>query len=329
MESRGSSRLVWCDTDAGFDDLLAIGALANNGVLRLVTTTSGACEDAEIGAERVRGLLGVLACASADVVAGLIAPQVPHAKRWLIRARADMHSWAQAHLSNGITCNHAGEIAQDKMCADGDEQGAWRRMEAAIAHLLEGAEDSSIHIVCLGSLTNIARLVSTPALGDLVQRKVRDITIMGGNAVFEQANELRPEFNFMSDPGAAAVVLKSSWLSPKLKIIGMDVCRSDDPSHNEGVDRLCRGWNILSSLASADSFACVCDPLAAFCALHPDELQWCALQLDVDAVTGIISEVPPLTSVSTFPAIDVAKAFRVRAKYFDWLVESAQKVEGG
>ena len=51
---------LWIDTDAGFADVLAIGALASDEHLKLVTTTSGACETPAVGAARVAGLLKAL-----------------------------------------------------------------------------------------------------------------------------------------------------------------------------------------------------------------------------------------------------------------------------
>ena len=35
---------LWVDTDAGFDDLVALSALATERRLAVVSTTSGACE---------------------------------------------------------------------------------------------------------------------------------------------------------------------------------------------------------------------------------------------------------------------------------------------
>ena len=52
--SMTARRPLWVDTDAGFDDLVALSALATEQRLAMVSCTSGACETPEAGAGRVR-----------------------------------------------------------------------------------------------------------------------------------------------------------------------------------------------------------------------------------------------------------------------------------
>ena len=62
-------RALWVDTDAGFDDLLALGALSRDAALEVVTVGSGACETPLDGARRVARFLGALGRSDVMLVA--------------------------------------------------------------------------------------------------------------------------------------------------------------------------------------------------------------------------------------------------------------------
>lgn len=307
--------MFWCDTDAGFDDLLALGALVKNRCLHLVTTTSGVCENAKVGAQRVRGLLQTMACDTVDVVAGLNAPQVPN-EWWLGDKRTKMQSWADANIMSG-NCPEPGDTSIPAAAQTQEE--TQQMLQASVQNFLEQAEDSSVHIIALGPLTNIALVVSSPILAKLARDKISGFTVMGGNNVVTRSDNPWPEFNFTSDPAAAAIVFKSSLLTSMMRMVGFDICTSDDPVHHEGVDHLRQGRGLLASVVQADAWSCIADPVAAFCALYPEEVEWQALHLAIDDATGVVMVVP---SGSGCPAIHVAASFPGRAKYFEWLVNS-------
>lgn len=309
MDLKASSKVIWCDTDAGFDDLLALGALARSGNLHFVTTVSGACEDARVGALRVRGMLHAVGCDTIPVVAGLNAPQVPN-KKWLTEARATMISWAEEQLLTDP------EAALHEETTTEDDA---RAMQAALRSFLRMVESKSVCLVALGPLSNIANVISTPACAELVQQKIGGLTIMGGRDVFAKAKDSYPEFNFMCDPAAAAAVLSSSFLTPLMNIVSEDVCTASDPAHKDGVERLSQGSDILCSLVRTNWYASVADPLAAFCSLYPDEVDWCVQQFKIDPTSGAVAE----DESGVHPALHVAASVTARTKYFDWLVHCA------
>ena len=69
---------------------------------------------------------------------------------------------------------------------------------ALIRRLLAGEKDGSVVIVQVGFSTNLARLMDEPADVELVRRKVKLLSIMGGNFV-----QAKPEFNIEKDTASA------------------------------------------------------------------------------------------------------------------------------
>jgi purine nucleosidase len=69
---------------------------------------------------------------------------------------------------------------------------------ALIRRLLHDAKDGSVVIVQVGFSTNLARLMDDPADLELVRRKVKLLSIMGGNFV-----QQKPEFNIEKDTASA------------------------------------------------------------------------------------------------------------------------------
>ncbi|XP_077979162.1 uncharacterized protein LOC144434567 [Glandiceps talaboti] len=83
-----------------------------------------------------------------------------------------------------------------------------------------------ISLVCLGPLTNVAMAMRMDA--DL-PKKLKDVTIMGGNLYGKANYTVCGEFNFANDPEAANMVLNS--LTSPAKIITNDIC--DKHSFNQ------------------------------------------------------------------------------------------------
>src|SRR3954464_13930110 len=77
-----------------------------------------------------------------------------------------------------------------------------------LRRLLEAEKDGSVVIVQVGFSTNLARLLDTPADVDLIQRKVKLLSVMAGNFV-----QPKPEFNVQKD-AASARKLFEQWPTP-------------------------------------------------------------------------------------------------------------------
>jgi len=186
---------LWIDTDAGFDDLVAIGALAaTEPRLAVVSTTSGACETPEAGAGRVAALLQACGRSDVVVVAGAAAPQVP-VKAWLTDAQAMLLRWFDDRSLGAAS----GPF-------DSDVAGA----VAAVA---------PVDLLCLGPLTNVAAVLASGRV------QIESITAIGGDAPGREA-----EFNFACDPAAASAVVESCQ---NLVLVGLDACTDAFPEASE------------------------------------------------------------------------------------------------
>jgi inosine-uridine nucleoside N-ribohydrolase len=70
-----------------------------------------------------------------------------------------------------------------------------------LTRILQEQPDSSITIVQIGFSTNLARLLQSPGGNDLVRRKVKLLSVMGGNFV-----DPKPEYNIYTDPESARIL---------------------------------------------------------------------------------------------------------------------------
>src|SRR4051812_34443308 len=79
---------------------------------------------------------------------------------------------------------------------------------AVLRRVLAAEKDGSVVIVQVGFSTNLARLLDSPADVDLIQRKVKLLSVMAGNFV-----QPKPEFNVQKD-AASARKLFEQWPTP-------------------------------------------------------------------------------------------------------------------
>jgi inosine-uridine nucleoside N-ribohydrolase len=77
-----------------------------------------------------------------------------------------------------------------------------------LTRILQGQPDHSVTIAQIGFSTNLARLLQSPDGSDLVERKVKLLSVMGGNFV-----EPKPEYNIYTDPESAQILL-AKWPTP-------------------------------------------------------------------------------------------------------------------
>ena len=252
---------LWIDTDAGFDDLLAIGALASDEHLKLVTTTSGACETPAVGAARVAGLLKALGRDDVEVVAGLPAPSVEVAP-WLATAREKMVAWA-ADLPRAAPSESTVADALARLdCPDG---------------------------LFLGPLTNVAAALEGLDK-ETLDYHFGECVAMGGNKLkykkpdfdLDQAPYNVPEFNFACDPRAARKVV---GMMHDLAIVGLDACAAD---LDDVAAELAAMPGLLASIPKVDAYAVRCDPLAAFYYSTQENFDQFFGGLIVDGDTGVM-----------------------------------------
>ncbi len=77
-----------------------------------------------------------------------------------------------------------------------------------LKQVLNGQPDGSVTIAQIGFSTNLDRLIATEEGRNLVKRKVKLLSVMGGNF-----QEPKPEFNVVTDPDSAKHLFKN-WPTP-------------------------------------------------------------------------------------------------------------------
>ena len=190
---------VIIDTDPGLDDAMAIlFALASGkfDVLGL-TTLAG-----NIGLERTTANAGSLL----TVLGRTDVPVISGAATALLRSNIDA---IDVHGDDGL----GGVTLPAPLGPHQTDAVAW------LARTLLAAPSGSIDVLALGPLTNIAQLIDGyPEAAARIGRLIA----MGGT-IDEPGNAgPRSEFNFASDPEAAAIVLQSQT---KMTIVPLDVTR--------------------------------------------------------------------------------------------------------
>jgi inosine-uridine nucleoside N-ribohydrolase len=81
---------------------------------------------------------------------------------------------------------------------------------ALLTRILQSQPDGSVTIAQIGFSTNLARLLQSPGGKELVQRKVKMLSLMAGNFV-----ERKPEYNVYTDPASARIVF-NEWPTPMI-----------------------------------------------------------------------------------------------------------------
>jgi len=188
------------DTDPGLDDAVAIlYALCRPDAFDLcgITTVAG-----NIGLDRTTRnagrLLALMGRAGVPVIAGAARP--------LARPGIDE---TRIHGADGL----GGVALPEPLVPAGTGAVDW------LAGLLEDRPAGALDLLCLGPLTNLARLIADhPAAA----RRLRRVIAMGG-AIDERGNVgPRAEFNIACDPEAAAAVFAAGL---DLTLIPLDVTR--------------------------------------------------------------------------------------------------------
>lgn len=181
----GSQKII-LDVDTGVDDALALLAAVKDPLVELLAVS---CVSGNTDVDRVVGnTLRVL-----EIAGGTDVPVAKGANRPLIEER---HHAEHFHGSDGM-----GDLGLGSPTRGPVDSPAI----AFVRQLLIDSGESSVTLVCLGPLTNIALLLRAhPEVGSSVDR----IVMMGGAVNGGNATPVA-EFNVWADPEAASIVLAS------------------------------------------------------------------------------------------------------------------------
>ncbi len=217
------SKKVILDVDTGVDDALALLAAVNDSLVDLLAVT---CVSGNTDVDRVVGnTLRVL-----EIAGGSEVPVARGASRPLIEERRHALHF---HGSDGMGDLGLGHCTSKPVDMPAIE---------FVRHLLINSDKSSVTLVCLGPLTNIALLLRAhPEVGSSIDRIVMMAgAVNGGNATPVA------EFNVWADPEAASIVLASGL---PLTMYGLDVYHQVTVAYQD-VQRLKTSGDPVSELAA-------------------------------------------------------------------------------
>jgi purine nucleosidase len=263
-------RAIVIDTDPGLDDAVAIlYALSRPDLFDLhgITTVAGNIGLATTTANAGR-LLALMGRTDVPVIAGAARP--------LTRPGIDE---TRIHGADGL----GGVTLPDPVLAAGSGAAEW------LADQLRAQPSGSLDMLCLGPLTNLARLIQT---APDVARRLGRVIAMGG-AVHEPGNVgPRAEFNLACDPEAAEVVLAFGL---DLTLVPLDVTRRVRATRPD-LDRMAQGgpasqtcaalitayFDGTRNLTQVAESRPLHDPWVMLLAAHPDLFGIDPLHLSID-----------------------------------------------
>ena len=253
---------VILDVDTGVDDALALLAAVNDPLVDLLAVS---CVSGNTDVHQVVGnTLKVLEIAGAT--------EVPVAKGASCPLLEERRHAEHFHGSDGMGDLGLGPSARGPVDRPAIE---------FVRHLLIESEESSVTLVCLGPLTNIALLLRAhPEVASSIDR----IVMMGGAVNGGNATAVA-EFNVWADPEAASIILTSEL---PVTMYGLDVYHQATVAYQD-VQKLRTSGDPVSELAARllEHLRMASDPNvevvgsdrvgigdagALFCAIRPDLL---------------------------------------------------------
>lgn len=282
-----TARSLIIDTDAGFDDFLAIQCLQQHQPL--ITTVGGV-----LPASRAAKTLRQLFPSVKDIAMGQNAPSENALPEWLDRYRSTtLDSFLRARNNPGSDSPTSSSALTEVM------------------NLLTTSSENSVDILCMGPLTNLALWLKRFRETDELS-KIRHIWIMGGNHPGKQKQQ--PEFNFGWDPVAVQQVLGVD--TDKIHLLTSCVSRVEPSAADDFRTRIQSDakYDFLRTLLEFDSTALSYDPVCAFASQHPS-VEW-------DAVTIHAQENGLLNSSNDGAPIRLVRPMDVHS-YLDWIYAHA------
>jgi inosine-uridine nucleoside N-ribohydrolase len=276
-------RRLIVDTDVGFDDIMAVGALIQNSRdIALITTVHGT-NKAAYGAQALQSMFP-----SILVKAGIEETQIPSNVSWLPYARKIFADFLQ---ENQIPMN---EEALPKT----------NSAKGAIEQLLRENPEETFDLMCIGPLSNLADWVTDESTIALVHKQVKTVWIMGGS--LEAGG-----FNFGQAPEAAGIAV--SALSDKIHLV-MDEDSGPEiapPGFTESITAIAKrayGHSWYAKIVQKESKMAYWDPVCAFAFIHQNAVSLEDMAVTIDTKTGLVvkdsKSTTVLTRVSDVPLTD-------------------------
>ena len=256
MLSCHNCNIFLIDSDIGFDDIFAILMLITNNVdIDCISIVFG-MNDVYSALIYLRSLLSYINKSNVLVIEGAEAP-VNDSGHSILEL-----DWGPQHRE--VLLKHLNQCPSAN-CVFFENDYNRRGLDT----FLDVATESSITVLCLGPLTNIAKLLMTKA--DVFREKVREIVIMGGNYNAAGNAPYNSELNFYLDPVAAHTVVHNSGVP--ITLVGLEVCNEDVITKNDFnfLETAVTSSNIgkiLQGLVRDNLFTVAYDPVASYYVLN-------------------------------------------------------------
>lgn len=263
---------LWIDTDCGVDDSMAILIALNCPGVNVVGIS---CVGGNVSLDNVeRNVLRTLSVyGRADI------PVYRGCARGLL---AEPNHIPDIHGSDGL-----GDIDFDSYGVPLRASTAPQNAVAALIDTLMARDD--VDLLTLGPLTNIAHAIH---IEPRIVPRIRSVVVMGGAEDLRGNTTEFAEFNFMSDPEAAAMVFRYvpqqkitmvSWTLTCKYVIEGDLLRELFCSRSTVMERwLCDTWK--PAIRFNVDKALTADPLAALVACYGDRAVRAESRAHVDIV---------------------------------------------
>jgi inosine-uridine nucleoside N-ribohydrolase len=277
-------RRLIVDTDVGFDDVMAIGALIQNSRdIALITTVHGT-NKAAYGAKALESMF----------------PSIP------IKAGVEER---EGDRSNVSWLPHARKIFADflrenKVPMNEEALPKTNSAKDAVEQLLRENPEETFDLMCIGPLSNLADWISDESTAALVHTQVNAVWIMGGS--LEAGG-----FNFGQAPEAAEIAVAA--LSGKIHLV-MDEDSGPEiapPGFTESITAIAKraskhSW--YAKIVQKESKMAYWDPVCVFAFLHQNAVSLEDMAVTLDTKTGLVVEdsesATVLTRVSDVPLED-------------------------
>ena len=297
-------KILWIDSDCGFDDLCAISLLADYGLrfpkklkIGYVSSVNGMTNPI-MGQSVIEKLLRFPASNSRPVVACGIDSETSQMNfitesEWGPQYINDFSAFVSEQLQ--IT-NQTG--SQSHQSVDNSSN-----IDEMIYEIMKLEKAQKVTLLCLGPLTNIANIIQRHPT--LLQDHVEKIVLMGGAVLVGGNAPSNAEYNFYMDPVSAAFVLQNCKIP--IEMLGLEVANDKIPTKDQytnlisaiqSTDRAKENTNevflpkkIIRNLALQRKDSLSYDPIVSYYLMNPEAFTFESMKINVDSLTGCTSRV--------------------------------------
>ena len=311
---------VFIDTDAGFDDVLAISSLLNANNPKICVpfiSTVGGIQECTHRACRFLNKI----YPSTKVVAGLSSFQqdakdgIPN---WLLEYRTKLDEIVPPlEIIQSTTFNKNEDVTLE--------------LHTSLQNTLQQYPDQSVDLLCLGPLTNVASWINDEATLSILDCKLKNIYIMGGHTPDTSYNNNNnttdeAEFNFAQDPKAVHTVLTNPILRKRINLVTAQACTKntiDAKEWNDIVNKSQKdGQGILSKVFKVEPCQNIFkyDPVAAFVLANSlnsnnNLISMKSMEVIINQETGLLRAASSTNDDSDCVSIKIVDEVKIDSEY--------------